>query len=398
MLFVFNKENKEYELATITKLIHLLEILPDSETIVTNLAKAWSIVHGNKYDKICVSISGGSDSDLLVDIFCLIGKLMNGIIEFYFFDTGWEYTATKEHLTSLERKYGITIHRIKAQKPVPLSCKQYGIPFLSKRVSEYMMRLQNVGFQWEDGSYEELVKKYCKPCSKEKATDKNGQTKKGYALIEGKYYRGVCSALKWWTNANGENSRFNISHYKYLKEFIQKNPPKIKISNKCCMYAKKNVVHKIMKDYKRAGLRCLSVYGVRKAEGGSRAVAYRSCFDDDGKYYDNYRPLFWFTDQDKRQYEEYFGIEHSLCYKRGLKRTGCCGCPYSRNIKEELEYIKKYEPKFYTACINLFGPSYEYTQNYYEFRNKMKPKDKEMPITDILRIEESNNGQMKFVI
>lgn len=59
-----------------------------------------------------------------------------------------EYVATKEHIAFLEQKYDITIERVKPEKSIPTCVKQYGVPFLSKYVSEQMMRLQSHGFQW----------------------------------------------------------------------------------------------------------------------------------------------------------------------------------------------------------------------------------------------------------
>jgi hypothetical protein len=79
-------------------------------------------------------------------------------ITYYWIDTGLEYTATKEHLNFLEKEYGIEIQRIKPKKSIPTCVKQYGVPFLSKYVSEQMMRLQAHGFQWEDEPLEVLLK------------------------------------------------------------------------------------------------------------------------------------------------------------------------------------------------------------------------------------------------
>ena len=51
--------------------------------------------------KILCSVSGGSDSDIMVDLFCKFNK---DKVTFVFFDTGLEYKATKEHLKYLEDK------------------------------------------------------------------------------------------------------------------------------------------------------------------------------------------------------------------------------------------------------------------------------------------------------
>ena len=289
----------------------------------------------NDKNKIVVSISGGSDSDLLIDMFC---KFDTSKIDFVFFDTGLEYRATWEHIKYLEKKYGVEIKVIKAKKPIPLTCKRHGEPFLSKNVSENISRLQKHGFKWEDKPYEELVKEYpnCK------------------------------CALKWWCNEHDKSDRFNIRYNKLLKEFMIANPPNFNISSKCCQYAKKDPIHNLVKKEKYD----LNVCGVRKSEGGVRATAYKNCFSDNsvkGKA-DEYRPLFWYKDDDKKDYENFYNIEHSKCYTEyGLKRTGCAGCPFGNNFEYELEVIEKYEPKLFKAVNNIFKNSYEYTRAYRKF-------------------------------
>ena len=177
------------------------------------------------------SVSGGSDSDIVVDLICKYG--FGKDVDFVFFDTGLEYKATKEHLDDLEEKYGISIRRLKAIKSIPHCCKEYGVPFISKNASNMLSRLQKHNFQFEDEDFDTLYKKYpnCK------------------------------SALRWWCNC-GATPRLNISWNKYLKEFLIANPPKFKISDVCCMYAKKRVSEKYIKDN---GI-LISIMGVRKAE------------------------------------------------------------------------------------------------------------------------------------
>lgn len=60
----------------------------------------------NNYDNIAVAISGGSDSDIMLDI---IERLRSGkYIRYVWFDTGLEYQATKNHLDYLEKKIPYT--------------------------------------------------------------------------------------------------------------------------------------------------------------------------------------------------------------------------------------------------------------------------------------------------
>ena len=74
-------------------------------------------------------------------------------------------------------------------------------------------------------------------------------------------------------------------------------------------------------------------------------------------------------DDDKLSYSKLFNICNSKCYSDyGLKRTGCCGCPYGKDFNFELSVLEKHEPKLYKAVNNVFKDSYEYTKKYYEFR------------------------------
>ncbi len=324
--------------------MELNEIIKDAPNDVT-IVESIVITHSKlkKYEKILCSISGGSDSDVLIDLCQKYEEAKK--ITYAFFDTGLEFKATKEHLIFLEKKYGIHIERIRAIKPIPLCCKEYGQPFLSKQVSEWISRLQAHNFQWEDEGLEILLEKYpnCR------------------------------AALRWWCNDfeksdSGRESSFNIAYNQYLKEFMIQNPPKFKISNKCCYFAKKKVANKFKKD----GKFDLNIYGVRKSEGGARRSAYKTCFTSNGEEGDEYRPIFWYLSETKKVYEEHYNIVNSKCYSEyGLKRTGCAGCPYGKNFEEELQSMKKNEPQLFAAVNNIFADSYEYTR---EYRNFVKQK------------------------
>ena len=326
----------------------LLEL--NNFAVFDGYAKAQSVIQ--KCNSAVCSISGGSDSDIVLDIMHNVDE--NGKVTYFWIDTGLEYTATKEHIDYLEQKYGITIERIKAVKSIPACVREYGVPFLSKYVSEQMMRLQKHGFKWEDKPLQELLEEYpnCK------------------------------TALQWWSNAyysdeKGEvkMSRFAIARNKWLKEFIMQNPPDFPISNKCCEYAKKKPAKLFIKEHDAD----LDITGIRKAEGGIRSANYKTCFSPSkSKGCDTYRPVFWYTDHDKKVYEEHFGVTHSRCYTEyGLKRTGCVGCPFSPRISEELTVIREHEPKLYRAAMFVFGKSYEYTKKYREFQKMMNQKVKE---------------------
>ena len=155
-------------------------------------------------------------------------------------------------------------------------------------------------------------------------------------------------------------------------------PPDFPISSKCCTYSKKKVARKFAKENDGD----LDIMGIRKAEGGIRSANYKTCFTDcfsdwTGKTRSSFRPIFWYTNADKKDYEQQYNIQHSRCYTEyGMRRTGCVGCPFNKHINDELAVIQEYEPKLYTAAVNIFGQSYEYTRRYREFVKMMKEKEK----------------------
>ena len=158
-----------------------------------------------------------------------------------------------------------------------------------------------------------------------------------------------------------------------MKEFLIENPPTIPISNKCCYYAKK----KVKVDYISENNIDLSVTGLRRAEGGVRSTAHKGCFTEKEYDTDEFRPIWWYTDSDKRDYEKTFELKHSDCYEKyGLKRTGCAGCPFSRDFEKELEVLEQYEPKLYKAVQHIFGESYAYTRAFKLFKENIKRQEK----------------------
>lgn len=326
---------------------NILETAPDNLIIFDSFVKADSVTNRGGYKSIQVAVSGGSDSDVVMDI---IKKVYYGIdINFVYFDTGIEFQGTKDHLDYLEKLHNTKIHRVRAIKPIPVSVREYGSPFISKRVSEMISRLQAHNFDFANAdsfNYDQ-------------------------ALI---CYPKCMGALKWFYNwyPNSLNedgsikaiSSFNIDRNKYLREFLISNPPSFKISNKCCHWAKKKVAEKFQKENNID----LNIIGVRKSEGGNRATKIQGCYDrKDG--ISNYRPIFFYKNADKLEYNEHYNIVNSICYsKYGMSRTGCAGCPYAKDFEEELKIIKNNEPKLFKAVNNIFGESYKYTREFNKFK------------------------------
>ena len=322
-----------------TDLSQIVDSAPQVYNIVDTLLKAHSVL--SRHRRCAVSVSGGSDSDIILDLIEFV-KPDDCEILYVFFDTGLEYQATKRHLDELERKYGITIHRRKPRKSIPAVCREHGIPFISKDISKMLNLLQKHGFDWGDTAENATPEKY-------------GRCK---------------SALDWFFNRRPPSfsgkSKYCINRHKLLREFIVQNPPEFAISEKCCYYTKKRTADDFNREYSPD----LCVNGMRKAEGGRRAGVIKSCFTartDNAP--DNYRPLWNWTDEDKAIYKEWRGIRYSDCYEvYGLRRTGCVGCPANSKAEQELTIVEPFEPQIVKAARKIFGAAYDYRRLYNKFK------------------------------
>lgn len=139
----------------------LLELFPNNPTILDAVIKTEDHINrvAQEGGKIMVSISGGSDSDIMLDMFERLGY-DEGEVVYVWFDTGLEYDATKRHLKDLEAKYGIQIKRYRPKLTVAQVVKRSGYPFISKEISGKIRRGQVVGFTWDCDDYDQICQKY----------------------------------------------------------------------------------------------------------------------------------------------------------------------------------------------------------------------------------------------
>jgi 3'-phosphoadenosine 5'-phosphosulfate sulfotransferase (PAPS reductase)/FAD synthetase len=313
----------------------LVSSAPQNLAIVDTLLKAKSVLERHRL--ATVSVSGGSDSDIMLDLIELVRPHTDCDVRFVFFNTGLEYRATLRHLDELEIRYGVTIDRRRPKKPIPTAIREYGIPFLSKDTSQRIGRLQKHGFNWHDTRENATVEKYGR----------------------------VAEGIEWWFATDPKRTVYSVTRHKLLREYIMQRSPPFQVSDQCCTHVKKHVAAA----YQREVGADLSVVGMRRAEGGRRATSIKTCYTASENAPDTYRPLWFWTDTDKAAYKAWRNIRYSDCYEVwGFKRTGCVGCPFNSKAELELEIAERYEPQLVKAARSIFGASYEYRRGYETFK------------------------------
>lgn len=327
---------------------------------------------------IC-SYSGGADSDIMIDLIERTRAIF-GLppVKYVFFNTGLEMQATKDHVKETAEKYGVEIKEERPKVNIVNATRRYGVPFVSKIMSSGLSEWQKKGIPLS------IAQEYDKASDK---AAKRKELKERYPKCESVINFLCCC------NSAGEprpNIQLVINSSKYMRDFISEYPPDFKISAKCCDYCKKQIAHRVQKDYD------MVITGERRDEGGMRSVPRKDntalCFTEtaDGKY--RLRPLYYISDSDKAWYKERYGIKYSDAYEvYGLTRTGCCGCPISYKAVDDLEKIRKYEPNIVKAAWSIFGKSYEYRMKYNEFKKQRNEAEKAKKTA-----EETMEGQMSF--
>ena len=320
--------------------------------------------HLKQHPKAICSYSGGSDSDIMVD---LIERTRNAFglppIKYAFFNTGLEMKATKDHVKATAEKYGVEIAEYRPKVNIVTATRTYGQPFVSKIMSYGLSEWQKKGIPLS------IADEYDQAADK---PAKRKELRERYPNCES-VINFICCC-----NAAGDprpDIQLVINSSKYMRDFIAECPPDFKISAKCCDCCKKQLAHRVQKDFE------MIITGERRDEGGMRSVPRKDntalCFTEtkDGQY--RFRPLYYVSDKDKAWYKEKYGIRYSDAYEvYGLTRTGCCGCPISYKAVDDLEKIRPYEPTVVKAAWNIFGKSYEYRRRYNEYKRQRMEREK----------------------
>lgn len=84
---------------------------------------------------IC-SYSGGSDSDIMIDLIERTRKIFDlPPVKYVFFNTGLEMKAIKDHVRDTAEKYGVEIEECRPKVNIVQATRKYGVPFVSKIMS-----------------------------------------------------------------------------------------------------------------------------------------------------------------------------------------------------------------------------------------------------------------------
>lgn len=316
---------------------------------------------------IC-SYSGGSDSDLMLDLIERVRKMHKlPPVHYAFFNTGLEMKATKDHVKRQAEKYGVEIKEYRPKVNIVTASRKYGIPFVSKIMSAGLNGWQKKKIPLS------IADEYDQ--AEDKAA-KRAELKERYPGCESTINFLCCC------NSKGEprpNIQLVINSSKYMRDFIAECPPDFIVSADCCTYCKKNLAHEVQKAFD------MIITGERRDEGGMRSVPRQDntslCFTETGSGQYRLRPLYYVSDADKAWYKVHYGIRYSDAYEvYGLTRTGCCGCPISYKAVDDLEKIRPFEPVLVKAAWNVFGDSYRYRQMYNMYKaSRMAAEKGETP-------------------
>lgn len=275
---------------------------------------------GNCY----ISFSGGKDSTVLLALTKMsidVGVLPDEGIKAVFINTGVEMQATIDFVKwCKDSGYYKNIEIIRPALPYAKVIQEYGKPMKSKMKAEFIGR-------WQKGNRTDTTMQY---------------------LVYGK------------NPSNGKQfSKTKLAD----KDFHMLHPDfKIRVSQKCCKYLKKEP----LKEYDKKNNMDGKIVGIRAGEGGVRALQVEKRLKNGGKLCTYYNgkvmvkaPIIDWTDEDIEDFIKEYNVPLSKAYTvYGMKRTGCYGCPFSLDLEDNLRILHDHEPNRYKAAMYFLKDVY----------------------------------------
>lgn len=286
-------------------------LLADRINIIKDINKKFDL-ENNSY----ISFSGGKDSTILHYLIDL--AMPNNNIPRVFFNTGIEYNdivAFVKELSKKDKRFVI----LKPKQKIKTVLEKYGYPFKSKEHSLILSIYQNSGntktvSRYLDSNSDKLIK-----CP---------------------------SFLK----------------YQFSKDF------NIKISDKCCSKLKKEPA----KQWAKQNNKTITLTGMRKAEKGQRQSISGCAIFDSEKRLVKFHPLLVVDDEFEKEFVKKYNIKLCKLYYEpfNFERTGCKGCPFSIDLKRQLEIMAMYLQSEKKQCEFIWKPIYdEYRKRHYRLDN-----------------------------
>ena len=164
--------------------------------------------------------------------------------------------------------------------------------------------------------------------------------------------------------------------------FNGKDTMKFKISEQCCYKLKKAISNQ----WKKENGKTINITGLRQQEGGTRGNISCTVFDENELQ--KFHPLAPISDLWEDEFVERNNIELCKLYSApfNFKRTGCKGCPYTKDIQEQLDTMYKLLPNEYKQCLHLWKPVYdEYIRIGYRLTQYPHEKGVQYTLDDYLK-------------
>ena len=301
---------------------------PNGLLLYDRLVKIRQIISMYGEENLCMSYSGGKDSNVMHALFDI--ALPDNRIPRVYSDTGIELNAVRDFVKAKaaeDERFVI----IRPKVPIKKMLDAEGYPFKSKFHSFMMHNYQ------KSPNLPNHVKKY----------------------INGEY------------SGYGKHCP-QVLKYQFSEIF------KMKISDVCCKRLKKDPLD----NYQKAHNKPIKIVGIMPDEGGQRETA--KCLVFRGEKLKAFQPLAPLTKAWEDWFITEFNIQLPIVYypPYNFERTGCKGCPFNLRLQHDLDVLNVYFPAERKQCEAIWAPVYA---EYRRLGYRLKPDDGQLDIWEVQR-------------
>lgn len=298
--------------------------------LMDRLQKIRQIVTKYGEDKFYISYSGGKDSNVLSALVDM--ALPENRIPRVYCNTGIEYRAIVDFVkakAAVDDRFVI----VSSKKPIKQTLDEKGYPFKSKFHSHH------VSLYHRKGENNKTIQRYLRRDPTEK------------------YF--------------SENCCPRSLEY----QFTENDGLDFKISDSCCHELKVEPLKMFENEHNKT----IKMIGIVAAEGGRRTFhsKYQNggclAFGSSKDTPHTFKPLYPVTKEWEDWFVKTYNVELPILYypPYNFKRTGCKGCPFAKNLQQELDTLLMYFPNEYKQCERIWAPVYaEYRRLGYRLRKQ----------------------------